>query len=35
MTVAATESTRGPRLRPSIRLGIALWLAYSALAGVL
>ncbi|MCP9785776.1 CPBP family intramembrane glutamic endopeptidase [Cyanobium sp. N5-Cardenillas] len=31
----ASEASRGPRVRPTIRLGIALWLAYSALAGVL
>ena len=35
METSATEGNRGPRVRPTIRLGIALWLAYSALAGVL
>jgi membrane protease YdiL (CAAX protease family) len=35
METTATEGDRGPRVRPTIRLGIALWLAYSALAGVL
>ncbi|WP_216907705.1 CPBP family intramembrane glutamic endopeptidase [Synechococcus sp. CCY 0621] len=35
METTGTEGVRGPRVRPTIRLGIALWLAYSALAGVL
>lgn len=34
-TEGAAEGVRGPRVRPTIRLGIALWIAYSALAGVL
>jgi membrane protease YdiL (CAAX protease family) len=31
----ASVASRGPRVRPTIRLGIALWLAYNAFAGVL
>ena len=35
METTATEGALAPRVRPTIRLGIALWIAYSVLAGVL